>query len=46
MSGGFPTTPGWGYAAALHEVPDAHNFTARRDAFDPHLTRLLAQVCE
>src|SRR5262249_10808010 len=30
-----------GYRAVLHEVPDAHNYTAWRDAFDPHLTRLL-----
>ena len=34
-----------GYPAALHEVPDAHNYTAWRDAFDPYLTRLLRQVC-
>jgi enterochelin esterase-like enzyme len=34
-----------GYQAALHEVPDMHNYTAWRDAFDPHLTRLLRQVC-
>jgi enterochelin esterase-like enzyme len=34
-----------GYAAALHEVPDMHNYTAWRDAFDPHLTQLLAKVC-
>ena len=33
-----------GYPAALAEVPDAHNFTAWRDAFDPHLTDLLASV--
>jgi enterochelin esterase-like enzyme len=33
-----------GYPAALHEVPDAHNYTAWRDAFDPHLTRLLRQM--
>jgi len=32
-----------GYPAALHEVPDAHNYTAWRDAFDPHLTRLLQE---
>ena len=31
-----------GYDATLNEVPDVHNFTAWRDAFDPHLTRLLA----
>jgi enterochelin esterase-like enzyme len=33
-----------GYQANLHEVPDMHNYTAWRDAFDPHLTRLLAAV--
>jgi enterochelin esterase-like enzyme len=31
-----------GYAAHLDEVPDLHNYTNWRDAFDPHLTRLLA----
>ena len=31
-----------GYPAALHEVPDMHNYTAWRDAFDPYLTGLLA----
>ena len=30
-----------GYPAQLHEVPDMHNYTAWRDAFDPYLTRLL-----
>ena len=30
-----------GDAARLDEVPDLHNYTAWRDAFDPHLTRLL-----
>jgi enterochelin esterase-like enzyme len=30
-----------GYPAALHEVADMHNYTAWRDAFDPHLPRLL-----
>jgi enterochelin esterase-like enzyme len=30
-----------GYPAVLHEVPDGHNYTAWRDAFDPHLTGLL-----
>jgi enterochelin esterase-like enzyme len=34
-----------GYQAELHEVPDMHNYTAWRDAFDPHLTKLLRQVC-
>jgi enterochelin esterase family protein len=33
-----------GYPASLHEVPDTHNYTAWRDAFDPHLTRLLGEV--
>lgn len=34
-----------GYQVTLHEVPDMHNYTAWRDAFDPHLTRLLQQMC-
>jgi enterochelin esterase-like enzyme len=33
-----------GYQASLHEVPDMHNYTAWRDAFDPHLTGLLGRV--
>jgi enterochelin esterase family protein len=33
-----------GYPVTLAEVPDAHNYTAWRDAFDPHLTRLLRTV--
>jgi enterochelin esterase-like enzyme len=33
-----------GYAASLHEVPDTHNYTAWRDALDPHLTGLLADA--
>ena len=33
-----------GYPATLHEVPDLHNYTAWRDAFDPYLTRLLQEV--
>lgn len=33
-----------GYPARLVEVPDAHNFVAWRDAFDPSLTDLLATV--
>jgi enterochelin esterase-like enzyme len=37
---------GHGYPAVLHEARDTHNYTAWRDAFDPHLTRLLAQVAE
>jgi enterochelin esterase family protein len=32
------------YPARLHEVPDAHNYTAWRDAFDPYLTDLLREV--
>jgi enterochelin esterase family protein len=30
--------------APLHLVPDLHNYTAWRDALDPHLTTLLARV--
>ena len=33
-----------GYPATLHEVAGGHDFTAWRDAFDPHLTRLLGRV--
>ncbi len=33
-----------GYPAALHEVSDMHNYTAWRDAFEPHLTGLLARA--
>lgn len=33
-----------GYPVRFSEVPDAHNFTAWRDAFDPHLADLIAQV--
>jgi enterochelin esterase-like enzyme len=33
-----------GYPGALHEVPDMHNYTAWRDAFEPHLTGLLARA--
>ncbi len=33
-----------GYDARLDEVPDLHNYTSWRDAFDPHLVRLLAKV--
>jgi enterochelin esterase-like enzyme len=33
-----------GYPAALHELPDMHNYTAWRDAFEPHLTALLARA--
>jgi enterochelin esterase family protein len=38
------TLAGQGYDAALHEVPDMHNYTAWRDAFEPHLTALLART--
>jgi enterochelin esterase family protein len=38
------TLQGRGYPAALHEVPDMHNYTAWRDAFDPYLTELLGRV--
>jgi enterochelin esterase family protein len=33
-----------GYDATLHEVADVHNYTAWRDSFDPHLTRLLRRM--
>jgi len=33
-----------GYDAHLAEVPDLHNYTCWRDALDPHLTRLLADL--
>jgi enterochelin esterase-like enzyme len=33
-----------GYPAELHEVPDTHNYTAWRDALEPHLTGLLARA--
>ena len=33
-----------GYPVRLHEVRDAHNWVAWRDAFDPHLVDLLAQM--
>jgi enterochelin esterase family protein len=33
-----------GYDVQLHEVPDGHNYTAWRDALDPHLTGLLARL--
>ena len=32
------------YPASLHEVPDMHNYTAWRDAFDPYLTGLLQRA--
>jgi enterochelin esterase-like enzyme len=34
-----------GYPVTLHELADQHNYTAWRDAFDPHLSRLLREVC-
>ena len=33
-----------GYPVALREVPDAHDYLAWRDAFDPHLVELLRGV--
>jgi enterochelin esterase family protein len=33
-----------GYPATLHEMPDLHNYIGWRDAFDPHLTGLLASL--
>ena len=33
-----------GYPVTLDEGRDLHNFTAWRDAWDPHLTRLLGEV--
>jgi enterochelin esterase family protein len=33
-----------GYQVGLVELPDVHNYVAWRDAFDPHLTGLLAEV--
>jgi enterochelin esterase family protein len=33
-----------GYPAELHEVADLHNYTSWRDAFDPHLTNLIARA--
>ena len=33
-----------GYPLRLDEVPDAHNYTGWRDAFDPGLTDLLRHV--
>jgi enterochelin esterase family protein len=33
-----------GYRVGLVELPDVHNYVAWRDAFDPHLTALLAEV--
>jgi enterochelin esterase-like enzyme len=33
-----------GYPVTLHESRDLHNFTAWRDQWDPHLTRLLQEA--
>jgi enterochelin esterase-like enzyme len=33
-----------GYPAVLHELPDMHNYTAWRDAFDPYLPELLSRA--
>jgi enterochelin esterase-like enzyme len=33
-----------GYPVTMAEVPDAHNYTCWRDAFDPYLTELLRRV--
>jgi enterochelin esterase family protein len=33
-----------GYPTGLHELADLHNYTGWRDAFDPHLTKLLSGV--
>jgi enterochelin esterase family protein len=33
-----------GYPVTMAEVPDAHNYTGWRDAFDPYLTELLKHV--
>ena len=38
------TLRGHGYPLEMVEVPDAHNYTCWRDAFDPGLTRLLRTV--
>jgi enterochelin esterase family protein len=35
---------GQGYRVELHELADLHNYTSWRDAFDPHLTRLLCEL--
>ncbi len=46
-----PTTGGWpppwsesGHDVSFAEFRDAHNFTAWRDALDPHLTSVLADL--
>jgi hypothetical protein len=33
-----------GHAVSFAEFRDAHNFTAWRDALDPHLTSVLADL--
>lgn len=33
-----------GYDARLHELPDLHNYTSWRDAFDPYLTGVLRRL--
>ena len=33
-----------GYETQLDEVPGVHDYTSWRNAFDPHLTRLLARI--
>jgi len=38
------TLAGQGYPVELYEVPDMHNYTAWRDAFDPYLPRLLERA--
>jgi enterochelin esterase family protein len=35
---------GQDYFAEFYEVPGGHDFASWRDAFDPHLTRLLASA--
>jgi len=40
----LPRLRGRGYPATLHEVPDMHNYTAWRDAFQPYLTELLGRA--
>jgi enterochelin esterase-like enzyme len=35
---------GQGYRVGFAELPDVHNYVAWRDAFDPHLSGLLAEV--
>ncbi len=38
------TLRGQGYPVRMAEVPDAHNYTGWRDAFDPYLTQLLRDL--